>query len=138
MRDNNPNAEYFNYNDLSIQIKKYKVLRSFIYPVMRQVFFSSTSFKDDKDLYMESFDSFYETIIKPSFKSIIYFDDGKIDYATLNKMLLKENDYSHICALVKENDKYIVYDFKETFHRYLKDILTEKQFNNLIVTNSFK
>lgn len=138
MKNNNSDFERFNYNVLSFEIKKYKSIRSYIYPVMRQVFFSSTNSKDDKDAYMLSFDSFYEIIIKPSFKSIIYNDDGKIDYDTLDKMLSKDNNYGHICALIKENGEYVVYEYKETMKRCLKDILTLKHYNNLLVRNTFK
>ena len=128
----------FDYDELSSQIIKYNVLRSYTYPVIRQIFFSHIDDKDDVESYTKSFSNFYEVIIKPALSSII-FENNKIDYNTINKILKKYNNSSdNLCALIKENDKYIVYDFKETIHRYLKDILTEKQFNNLIVTNSFK
>ncbi|QQM14798.1 hypothetical protein CPT_MarsHill_264 [Staphylococcus phage MarsHill] len=127
----------FDYNDLSGQILKYKVLRSFTYPIIRQIFFSNIDEKDDKEAYTGSFGSFYEIIIKPSLESII-FNDGKIDHHTIDKIMSKEFNYDHVCALVKEGEEYVVYKFKETMDRCLKDILTEKQYRNLKVKNTFK
>ncbi|QPI16988.1 hypothetical protein [Staphylococcus phage vB_StaM_SA1] len=112
------------------------------YLVLREIFFSNKPDVNFEQAYCEIIEvnDYYEEVIKPSISDIVFYEEDGKRYIKKQMVLNLSNKESakNICALIKESGEYKVYDKHTYVIKAIKDLIPDKIYKSIMISEAFK